>query len=87
MGLIWFLFWLVVGGLIIGGLARFALPGPDPMSIPATIVLGIAGSFVGGLLFGLIFGHGLGILGAIIGAVVLLALYRHFVQKRPITGS
>ena len=30
-------------------LARLALPGPDPMSIGMTILIGIAGSFIGGL--------------------------------------
>ena len=41
---------LAVQGLIFGALARLALPGKDPMSIPMTIALGIAGSFIGGLL-------------------------------------
>ena len=44
---------LVVGaisGLIVGGIARFLLPGPDPMSWPRTILFGIGGSFVGGMI-------------------------------------
>ena len=41
---------LAVQGLIFGALARLALPGRDPMSIPMTIALGIAGSFIGGML-------------------------------------
>jgi len=41
---------MVVTGLIVGALARLALPGRDPMSIPMTIGLGIAGSVVGGLI-------------------------------------
>jgi uncharacterized membrane protein YeaQ/YmgE (transglycosylase-associated protein family) len=43
---------LVVGavsGLIVGALARFLLPGPDPMSWGRTLLFGIGGSFVGGL--------------------------------------
>jgi len=43
---------VVVGavmGLIIGGIARFVLPGPDPMSWPKTMLYGIGGSFTGGL--------------------------------------
>ena len=43
-----FIIGLLLGGLVIGALARLALPGPDPMSIPATIGLGIAGTFLGG---------------------------------------
>jgi uncharacterized membrane protein YeaQ/YmgE (transglycosylase-associated protein family) len=38
-----------VSGLIIGGIARFLLPGPDPMSWLRTILFGIGGSFVGGI--------------------------------------
>jgi uncharacterized membrane protein YeaQ/YmgE (transglycosylase-associated protein family) len=40
---------LVVVGLIVGAFARLALPGRDPMSIPMTILVGIAGSIIGGL--------------------------------------
>jgi uncharacterized membrane protein YeaQ/YmgE (transglycosylase-associated protein family) len=46
------LIWIVLGaisGLVIGGLARFLLPGPDPMSWPRTILYGIGGSFAGGV--------------------------------------
>ena len=39
-----------ISGLIVGGLARFLLPGPDPMSWFRTILFGIGGSFVGGLI-------------------------------------
>jgi uncharacterized membrane protein YeaQ/YmgE (transglycosylase-associated protein family) len=39
-----------LSGLIIGALARWALPGPDPMSWLATIGYGIGGSFLGGIL-------------------------------------
>lgn len=38
------------GGLVIGALARLSLPGPDPMSLVATIALGLAGSIAGGLI-------------------------------------
>jgi len=41
---------LVLSGLIVGALARLALPGPDPMGIGMTILIGIAGSFLGGLI-------------------------------------
>lgn len=38
-----------VQGLIIGALARLALPGRDPMSIWATMGIGMASSFIAGL--------------------------------------
>ena len=40
---------MILVSLIIGGFARWIMPGPDPMSIGKTILLGIAGSIVGGL--------------------------------------
>jgi len=91
---------IIVSGLIVGGLARFALPGKDPLSIWKTILLGILGSILGGLIAGLTGvieapGEGeemtggelvTGFLFALAGAVLLLILYRRFVQKRSITG-
>jgi uncharacterized membrane protein YeaQ/YmgE (transglycosylase-associated protein family) len=47
--MITFLIVLLLSGLIVGALARLALPGPDPMGILATIGIGIAGSLIGGL--------------------------------------
>ena len=79
-----FLLLLVVFGFVVGGLARFALPGPDPMPWYATIGLGLAGAFVGGIVARLLFGSAGGFLFALIGAVLLLALYRKYVQKRPV---
>ena len=45
---------LALEGLVVGALARLAIPGPDPMSVWMTIALGLAGSFVAGLLVGLV---------------------------------
>ena len=42
---------LAIGGLITGALARLALPGPDPMSLLSTMLVGIGGSFIAGLIF------------------------------------
>jgi uncharacterized membrane protein YeaQ/YmgE (transglycosylase-associated protein family) len=48
-GILYLIVMIVVSGLAIGALARWIMPGPDPMSIPKTILLGITGSIVGGL--------------------------------------
>jgi uncharacterized membrane protein YeaQ/YmgE (transglycosylase-associated protein family) len=77
---------LVLTGLVVGALARLALPGPDPMSIWMTIALGLAGSFVGGLVARLFLGAGGGLLFAVLGAMLLLYLHRRFVQHRGLTG-
>ena len=85
---------VAVSGLIIGALARLAVPGPDPMPWWKTILLGIAGSFVGGLLSVAVGFTDAGDTGdaagsfliSVIGATVLLVVYRKYVQGRPITG-
>jgi uncharacterized membrane protein YeaQ/YmgE (transglycosylase-associated protein family) len=58
MGLIAYLISLAFIGLILGALARLALPGRDPMTIPQTIMVGIGGAFLGGLIGLALFGHG-----------------------------
>ena len=53
-----YLIGLFLMGLILGGLARLALPGRDPMTIPQTIMLGLAGNFIAGIIVWLVWGHG-----------------------------
>jgi uncharacterized membrane protein YeaQ/YmgE (transglycosylase-associated protein family) len=87
MDILVFVLVVLVGGLIVGLIARLAVPGPDPMSIWRTIVLGILGSLVGGVLAQLVgMGNGGGLIFALIGGVLLLILYRRIFQKRGITG-
>jgi uncharacterized membrane protein YeaQ/YmgE (transglycosylase-associated protein family) len=49
-GILFFILMVPLSGFIIGGLARWIMPGPDPMGIGKTILLGIAGSFLGGII-------------------------------------
>jgi uncharacterized membrane protein YeaQ/YmgE (transglycosylase-associated protein family) len=82
-----FILSVALGGFIVGGLARLAVPGPDPMSVWRTIALGVVGSFLGGLIAGLLgVGGGGAFLLAFAGAVVLLVVYRRVFQGRGITG-
>ena len=75
---------LLVVGLIAGAVARFLVPGRDPMGCFGTILLGIVGSFVGGFIWNLIeyhkFAphkfHTVGIIGSILGAIIVLILMR-----------
>ncbi|HUQ42242.1 MAG TPA: GlsB/YeaQ/YmgE family stress response membrane protein [Candidatus Limnocylindrales bacterium] len=80
----------IIIGLIAGAIARFLVPGPDPMGWIATIVLGIIGSFVGGFLANLIFGgvaaiSPAGIVGSIIGAIIVLLIWRQVGGRRAVT--
>ncbi len=87
--MIGFIIGLIVIGLIAGALARLIVPGRDPMSIGATIVLGIVGSFVGGFLADVLFRNdtqdrGLspaGLLGSVVGAVIALLVYRAVTRR------
>jgi uncharacterized membrane protein YeaQ/YmgE (transglycosylase-associated protein family) len=79
---------IMLFGFITGSLARWAVPGPDPMPIWLTVVIGLVGSAAGGGLAIGIWGkgtQGIGIF-AFLGSVLLVVAYRHFVQKRPIYG-
>jgi uncharacterized membrane protein YeaQ/YmgE (transglycosylase-associated protein family) len=77
--------WIIFGA-IVGVIARFLMPGRDPMSWVMTILLGIAGSVVGGVLLGLIIGGRstapTGWIGSILGALLLLWLYRRYATPR-----
>jgi uncharacterized membrane protein YeaQ/YmgE (transglycosylase-associated protein family) len=57
MSLVAYLIILAVSGLLVGALARLALPGRDPMTIPQTILLGLAGNFIAGLIVWLVWRH------------------------------
>ena len=48
---------IVISSLVVGGLARLAVPGPDPMPIWMTILIGFLGSIVGVVVGQLLFGR------------------------------
>jgi uncharacterized membrane protein YeaQ/YmgE (transglycosylase-associated protein family) len=79
MGWISYIISLIITGLIVGALARLVVPGPNPMSILATIGVGILGALVGGLIAGLI---GVGWVITIILEVALAALLVYFLTGR-----
>jgi uncharacterized membrane protein YeaQ/YmgE (transglycosylase-associated protein family) len=81
-----FILFILLWGLIIGALARLAIPGPDPMPIWLTIAIGIGGSLIGGIVTRIFFGAGVSFFFAFLGAMLLVILYRKYVQHRPITG-
>ncbi len=70
-------------GLLAGALARLLLPGRDPMGLIATLLLGLAGSFVGGFLARALTNDndGVGLVGSVIGAMILLVIYRLVIRR------
>jgi uncharacterized membrane protein YeaQ/YmgE (transglycosylase-associated protein family) len=84
---------ILISGFVIGALARWAVPGPDPMPVWLTIMIGILGSFIGGGIGAAIFGAEQDsgsvfaiLIGSILASTLLVIAYRRFVQHRPITG-
>jgi len=77
MSLIVYLVFLVLISLVVGALARLALPGPDPMGIGTTILIGFAGSLIGGLIMALLFGrNGAGLVVSVACATAIVYLIR-----------
>jgi uncharacterized membrane protein YeaQ/YmgE (transglycosylase-associated protein family) len=75
MGLI---LWLVFGA-VVGGAAKWLMPGKCPEGWVPTIGLGIIGSLAGGLPFG---DAPAGLIGSVIGAVVVMYLYSMWSDDR-----
>jgi uncharacterized membrane protein YeaQ/YmgE (transglycosylase-associated protein family) len=75
---------------VTGALARFALPGPDPMPPWLTIAIGLIGTVAGTSIVLAIGGRKAASwagLASFFIAVGLVVIYRRFVQKRPLWGK
>lgn len=81
-----FVILLVISGLIIGALGRLALPGPDPMSIGQTILVGIGGSLVAGLVGRLLLGRPGGFILAVVCSLGIVYLIRRS-RERHLGGA
>lgn len=80
--------WTLIIGLIVGALAKLAMPGKDPGGTIVTILIGIAGSFIANYI-GRAAGwyaadESAGLIASILGAVILLAGYRLIVNRRTV---
>jgi len=78
-----FIVFLLVG-LVVGVVARLIMPGPDPIGILGTIVVGCVGALIGGYLWTAVFGQNEGVawIGSILAAMGLLFLYRRVTVGR-----
>ena len=77
MSLLLFLILLALIGLAVGALARLFLPGPDPMGVGRTVLVGLGGSFLAGLFSWYVLKrHGAGILLSVLFAMLILWFMR-----------
>ncbi|HZU19732.1 MAG TPA: hypothetical protein VE982_00805 [Gaiellaceae bacterium] len=79
---------ILISGFVTGGLARLAIPGPDPMPIWLTVAIGLTGSIIGAVVGRAVSndnGYVISFLSFGI-AIALVAAYRRFVQGRPVFG-
>jgi uncharacterized membrane protein YeaQ/YmgE (transglycosylase-associated protein family) len=79
----------LLSAFVTGALARFAVPGPDPMPAWLTIAIGLVGTVIGGGIVIAAAGSDqsawVGIAGFLT-SIALVVAYRRLVQKRPLWG-
>jgi uncharacterized membrane protein YeaQ/YmgE (transglycosylase-associated protein family) len=77
VGLIAYLIILFFVGLFVGAIARLLLPGPDPMGLGMTALVGICGTFSAGLFsWYVLHRHGGGLLLSILFSMLVVWIYR-----------
>ena len=86
---------LLLSGFVFGALARWAVPGPDPMPVWLTILIGLGGSAIGGGITAAVLqadkdvsraDYFTIVLASILTSILLVVAYRHFIQQRAILG-
>ena len=77
----------IIIGFLVGLVARFLMPGRDPMGFIMTTVLGVVGAllatFLGQAMGLYAAGQTAGFIGAVVGALILLAIYHLFRRSGP----
>jgi len=64
-------------GLVVGALARLLLPGPDPMGIGMTALVGLCGTFSAGLFsWYVLHRHGAGLVLSVLLSMLVVWIYR-----------
>jgi uncharacterized membrane protein YeaQ/YmgE (transglycosylase-associated protein family) len=78
----------LASAFITGALARFAVPGPDPMPAWLTVVIGLGGTVLGGGIVLLAIGQNASWVGiaSFMASIALVIIYRRFIQQRPLWG-
>ena len=82
MSIILYIILLAILGLVVGGLGRLLLPGPDPMTAVQTILIGIVASYGAGLFsWYVLHRHGGGLLLSVVFSVLIVWLVRRYRQS------
>jgi uncharacterized membrane protein YeaQ/YmgE (transglycosylase-associated protein family) len=77
MGLVVFLVILFFCGLLVGALARLLVPGPDPMGMAMTALVGICGTLSAGLFsWYVLHRHGAGLVLSVAFSMLVVWIYR-----------
>jgi uncharacterized membrane protein YeaQ/YmgE (transglycosylase-associated protein family) len=76
MSFIVYLILIAATGLVVGALARLALPGKDPMTLGQTMLVGIGGSLIAGLITFAIWDKGPGIVASVLFATLIVYFIR-----------
>ena len=77
MGLVVYLILLFFAGVVVGALARLLLPGPDPMGIGMTALVGLCGTFSAGVFsWYVLHRHGAGLVLSVLFSMLVVWIYR-----------
>ncbi len=81
MGILLYLIFLFVIGLVVGALARLLLPGKDPMGLGLTALIGLIGTFSAGLFsWYVLHRHGAGLVLSVLFSMLLVWGFRRLRQ-------
>jgi uncharacterized membrane protein YeaQ/YmgE (transglycosylase-associated protein family) len=85
-----FWIWVVLVGLVIGFVARFLLPGRDPVGFIGTLAVGVAGALIGTWLWEQVLfkdndNDGVAVIAGIVVAMILLGILRMVMGRRGTT--
>jgi uncharacterized membrane protein YeaQ/YmgE (transglycosylase-associated protein family) len=77
VGLLLYLIILFFIGLFVGALARLLLPGPDPMGVGMTVLVGLCGTFTAGLFsWYVLHRHGGGLILSVLFSMLVVWIFR-----------